>query len=90
MINHDGRDDMDWAHITSRYGPLRRLIPDPADDAPALPWHIDSCGVSARVHLDSGNPRLVCIEVVDNGYTPDEARQIAAAILRGVREAEQP
>lgn len=68
-----------------------RLIADPADDAPPLPWTLDSCRRSASV----GTPRhgTVVVDVPGIDYTPGECEQIARALLsaaRAAREVEQP
>lgn len=70
---------------------LVRLVADPADDAPELPWTLDSCRRRASV----GTPKhgTVVVDVPGVDYTPGECEQIARALLsaaRAVREVEQP
>jgi hypothetical protein len=84
-----GNELITWEKLWAR-GPLARMIPDPADTAPELPWHLGCRSRTASVYkprpiLDD-SMQLV-IEVERNDYTADEAEQIAAAILRAAREA---
>lgn len=84
-------DHMTWQALNAERGPLTRLIPDPADDAPALPWTLDSCRRSASV----GTPKhgTVVVDVPGIDYTPGELEQIARALLaaaRAAREVETP
>lgn len=67
----------------------RRYIPDPADDAPSLPWtlgdHKDRIGVTDN--------HLVWVNLKPDYHSPDEAELRAKAMLRAAREArevEQP
>lgn len=79
----------DWAELNElareEGKPIIPLVPDPADDAPELPWtlgdHKDRVAVT-----DNG---LVWIFLEPDYHSPEEARLRAAAILRAAREAEQ-
>lgn len=75
-----------WATLNQDHGPLKRLILDPADSAPALPWtlghQLDRIGVTDN--------NLVWVNLRPDYHTPEEAELRAAAILRAAREARQP
>lgn len=67
-------------------GPWLRMVPDPAATA-ELPFALGSCERSAMVNtLDGGR---VALAIENEWYTPEEARRIAAAILRAAAEAER-
>lgn len=78
-----------WAYLNERYGPLRRLVPDPSDDAPELPWFQKSeaaADVEDQVDI-TPTSRKVWIAWDPAAFTPDEAELRAAVILRAAREA---
>jgi hypothetical protein len=75
----------DWAELNRTWAPLVRLIPDPADSAPTLPW-LDG-GDEVKTDLNFVTPVWIVIKA--GWHSIEEAEEIAAAILRGVREARQ-
>lgn len=83
-----------WAELRVRLRELghqlTRLIPDPADDAPALPWSGSGpASYRPHIHIDGDQPGRLCISVPDDDYSPDEAETIASVIWRAAREARQ-
>lgn len=75
-----------WERLNNRYGPLRRLVPDPADDAPELPWTLGT----HKDRIAATYNGLVWIFLEPGYHSPEEARLRAAAILRAAREVERP
>lgn len=66
-----------------------RLVPDPSDDAPELPWFQKSeaaADVEDQVDI-TPTSRKVWIAWEPAAFTPDEAELRAAVILRAAREA---
>lgn len=63
---------------------LTRLVPDPAADAPTLPWeHTDGAGDTVTVEAPS--PERATINIPGGDYvnlSRDKARELAGALLR--------
>lgn len=81
-----------WECLNAKYGPLTRLVPDPADDAPALPWECDDeDGDELRIEPTSRTDLAAFIKTTRAGVrlTAADARLAAAALLRAAREVEQ-
>lgn len=85
-----------WAdHV----GPLvskpgwRRYVPDPADDAPELPWRLkDHAGNTvARVERSDANKDRLFVDLCNAHLKRDQVREVAAVLWAwAAREVEQP
>lgn len=72
--------DQDWATLVEHYGPLTRLVPDPAAGV-ELPW-----GTQPRVWVDES---MVGVRYkTDFWLGPDAARAMAAALWAAADAAE--
>lgn len=84
---HDDTSWVSWAQVCAEGDPVVR-VPDPAADAPELPWHTtDSEGTS--VCVQSTRPGWTFIETSNGGgvwLTPDDMRTLAAVLLRRTAE----
>lgn len=102
---HTGKDDLPWrgAHVGEcswkslnlSHGPLCRLVPDPADDAPELPWGCDDAeddGDRLSIEPARRTDLAAFVKTSQDGVrlTAADARQAAAALLRAAREVERP
>lgn len=86
-------DHKTWQELNADLGPLTLLVPDPADDAPELPFTLHGGPNGewlATVQPSAAAKGQVFMEVESTDYDPATARNIAAAILRAAREAETP
>jgi len=82
------KGSVSWEIVVGN-GPLRRLICDPADNAPALPWADGAEGeIEDKIHVSHGGGN-VYIHITAGYLRPEEAQLRAAVILRAVREARQ-
>lgn len=88
----------DWAELNElareEGKPVIPLVPDPADDAPELPWTLKTHGWNLTVYRPKpeGTIQLTLGETYED-FGIDDAERIAVAILGGVRasrEVDQP
>jgi hypothetical protein len=63
-------------------------VPDPAANAPTLPWSIGSCERNAWVYTPKPEG-VIYIEVGAADYTPGEVEQIAVALLTAARRCRE-
>jgi hypothetical protein len=93
---NDGAEDR-WEDLWDGYGPLVRLVPDPAAGV-ELPWHapVNEVSVGAENVVDVNDDGEVAerVRLVMGGYhqtlfTPDGAREKAAALLAAADAAEK-
>lgn len=75
-----------WAELHGDRGPLTQLVPDPVESAPELPYNSDGATVEVK-RLSSTDDLPVWLFVPSTWRTPEQAEEIAAAILRAAREA---
>lgn len=84
-----------WAEVAPTIDPgYRSYVPDPAADAPELPWKLSADAHEFKVYMPSpcGSIQLALGDNYED-YDIDDAERIAVAILGGVRaarEVEQP
>lgn len=82
-----------WGLLNEEFGPLTRLVPDPAHDAPALPLRLkDADGtLIARVEPSDANKDRIFIDIQYTHLTRGQAHEIAVAVWAwAAREVEQP
>lgn len=72
--------------------PLVRLVPDPADTAPALPWNVQDNDEDSLVIQDAdakGIAAMVSVNSESVYLSPAVAREAARVLLRAAREFEE-
>lgn len=76
-----------WEQLNAKHPEVRELTYAVPLDAPALPWSLGSCQMTASVEVTGSG--FIDILTDSGPYTADEAEQIARAVLAAVRAARE-